>query len=114
MNRSISLSIERDFVQQDPDALLLLSTLSLLPAGTSRTNLRWWAPNLKAIASAVATLSDAALLLTKDDPTEKLFVLHVIQSFMLMKSRISPLGAHQSVSKQRPTASTGGMLSICI
>jgi len=47
MNRSISLSVDRDFVQQDTDALLLLSTLCLLPAGTSRANLCWWAPGLK-------------------------------------------------------------------
>lgn len=96
MNRSISLSIDRDFVQEDPDALLLLSTLSLLPAGTLRANLRWWAPNLKAIASAVATLSDAALLLTKEDSTEKLFVLPVIQSFMSTNNRI-PNNVRQQV-----------------
>ena len=82
MNRSISLSVDRDFVQRDPDAMLLLSTLSLLPAGTSRMNLRWWAPNLKSVTSAVVTLLDAALLTTRDDATETLFVLPVIQSFM--------------------------------
>jgi len=42
MNRSISLSVKRDFVQQNPDALLLLRTLALLPAGTSIENLRHW------------------------------------------------------------------------
>jgi tetratricopeptide (TPR) repeat protein len=96
MNRSISLSVDRDFVQQDPDALILLSTLSLLPAGTLRTNLHWWAPNLKSIASAVATLSDAALLMTRNNSTETLFVLPVIQSFMLTNDRI-PSDVHQQV-----------------
>ncbi len=90
MNRTISLSVDRNFVQQDPDAMLLLSTLSLLPAGTSRANLRWWAPSLKSLASAVATLSDAALLMSKHDSTESLFTLPVIQSFMLTNNRILP------------------------
>jgi len=35
LNHSISLSVDRDFVRQDPDALLSLGTLSLLPAGTN-------------------------------------------------------------------------------
>jgi hypothetical protein len=39
MNRSISLSVNRDFVQQNADALLLLQTLAFLPAGASKDNL---------------------------------------------------------------------------
>jgi hypothetical protein len=35
MNRSISLSVDSEFVKQDPGALLLLAILSLLPAGTT-------------------------------------------------------------------------------
>ena len=92
MNRSIMLSLDRDFVRQDPDALELLSILSLLPAGTSRTNLRWLAPNLNSISNAISTLLDAALLLDyKGDSVEstRLFILPVIQSFMSSTGRIS-------------------------
>jgi hypothetical protein len=62
MNRSISLSVESEFVKQDPDALPLLAILSLLPAGTITQNLRWWATSVKVIPSAIATLFDAGLL----------------------------------------------------
>jgi len=87
MNRSISLSVNRDFVQRNSDAKLLLQTLSLLPAGTSKDNIsRWWAPNIKSIASAIVTLSNAALLSTKNEQDAStstiLFVLPVVQSFM--------------------------------
>ena len=87
MNRSISLSVNRDFVQRNSDAKLLLQMLSLLPAGTSKVNLsRWWAPNIKSIASAIVTLSNAALLSTKNEQDAStstiLFVLPVVQSFM--------------------------------
>jgi len=87
MNRSISLSVNRDFVQRNSDARLLLQTLSLLPAGTSKDNIsRWWAPNIKSIASAIVTLSNAALLSTKNEQdastSTTLFILPVVQSFM--------------------------------
>jgi len=90
MNRSISLSVDRSFVQQDRSAILLLETLSLLPAGTSKANLHWWAPNLKSRSSAIATLSDAALLMVGGvNSTETtLFVLPVVQSFMSTTNRI--------------------------
>jgi hypothetical protein len=63
MNRSIGLSVESDFVKRNPNAILL-AILSLLPAGTTKENLHWWAPELKKlmIPSAIATLSQAALL----------------------------------------------------
>ena len=63
MNRSISLSVDSEFVKQDPNALPLLAILSLLPAGTTKQNLRWWATPVKMIPSAIATLSDAGLLI---------------------------------------------------
>jgi len=91
MNRSISLSVDRSFVQQDRSALFLLETLSLLPAGTSKANLNWWAPNLKSRSSAIATLSDAALLLVGGggySMETTLFVLPVVQSFMSTTNRI--------------------------
>jgi len=92
MNKSISLSVDSNFVKSDPDALYLLAILSLLPAGTTRDRLRRWAPDLKSESGAIATLSQAALLQnaahTIDQPSETLFVLPVIQSFMLRHQRI--------------------------
>ncbi len=90
LNRIISLSVDSGFVQQDPGALALLATLSLLPAGTCRKNLRWWAPNHR--SSSIATLSDAALLLTNNDGDsiehETLFILPVVQSFMATTNQL--------------------------
>jgi tetratricopeptide (TPR) repeat protein len=85
MNRSISLSVDSEFMKQDPDALLLLAILSLLPAGTTRENLHWWAPTVKMLPSAIATLFDAALLVEnkrEDSNSPVLFILPVVQSFM--------------------------------
>jgi len=92
MNRSISLSVDSEFVKQDPDALLLLAILSLLPAGTTKQNLRWWATSVRMIPSAIATLSDAGLLVENkceisSSPT--LFVIPVVQSFMQQQGRIA-------------------------
>ncbi|KAJ3506487.1 hypothetical protein NLJ89_g6842 [Agrocybe chaxingu] len=91
MNRSISLSVDSKFIKQNPDALLLLSILSLLPAGTTRENLCWWAPTVKMIPSAIATLSDAALLVENkrhDSNSPALFVLPVVQLFMQQHDQI--------------------------
>ena len=101
MNRCISLSVDRNFVQQDRRALLLLETLSLLPAGTSKANLHWWAPDLKSRSPAIATLSDAALLSVGGgghSAETTLFVLPVVQSFMFTTSRIRD-STRQSVQK---------------
>jgi len=92
MNRSISLSVDSEFVKQDPDALLLLAILSMLPAGTTKRNLYWWAPTIKMIPSAVATLVDAALLVEnkrEDSNSPVLFVLPVVQSFMQQQNRVT-------------------------
>ena len=89
MNRSVALSVDSDLVKRNPNAIALLTILSLLPAGTTKENLRWWAldsalkPSM--IPSAIATLSKAALLVenegqNSDSPV--LFVIPVIQSFM--------------------------------
>jgi hypothetical protein len=95
MNRSISLSVESDLVKRNPNAITLLAILSLLPAGTTKQNLRWWALDsaLKTsmIPSAIATLSKAALLVenkreNSDSPV--LFVVPVVQSFMQQHGRI--------------------------
>ena len=92
MNRSISLSVDSEFVKQDPDALLLLAILSLLPAGTTKENLSWWATTVKMIPSAIATLSDAGLLVEnkrQNSASPVLFVVPVVQSFMQQQGRIS-------------------------
>ena len=92
MNRSISLSVDSQFVKQDPDALLLLAILSLLPAGTTKQNIRWWATSVKIIPSAIATLSDAGLLVEnklENSSSPVLFVVPVVQSFMQQQDRIA-------------------------
>jgi len=92
MNRSISLSVDSESVKQDPDALPLLAILSLLPAGTTKQNLRWWATSVKMIPSAIATLSDAGLLVEnkcENSSSPVLFVVPVVQSFMQQQGRIA-------------------------
>jgi len=94
MNRSICLSVESNLVTQNPYATLLLTILSLLPAGTTKGNLRWWAPGLKTsmIPSAIATLSQAALVVEnkrENSTSPVLFVVPVVQSFMQQQDRIS-------------------------
>jgi tetratricopeptide (TPR) repeat protein len=93
MNRSISLSVYGSFVKQNQNANLLLKVLSLLPAGTTKDNLSWWAPTLEVsmIPSAIVSLSAAALLVKKPQQSTAspvLFVLPVVQSFMQQHNRI--------------------------
>ena len=99
MNRSIRLSVESDLIKRNPNAFLLLAILSLLPAGTTKENLRWWAPAMKwMIPSAVATLSQAALLVEnkrENSASPVYFVIPVVQSFMQQQNRIA-----QEVRKQ--------------
>ena len=92
MNRSISLSVDNKLVKQNPDALVLLAILSLLPAGTTKQNLsRWWAKTVEMIPPAIATLSDAGLLVEnqRKNSSSVLFVVPVVQSFMQQQSRIT-------------------------
>jgi tetratricopeptide (TPR) repeat protein len=94
MNRSIGLSVESYLVKRNPDATTLLAILSLLPAGTTKENLRWWAPALKTsmLPSAIATLSQAGLLVEnkrENSTSPVLFVLPVVQSFMQQQDRIA-------------------------
>ncbi|KIM42757.1 hypothetical protein M413DRAFT_26755 [Hebeloma cylindrosporum] len=93
MNRSIRLSVESDLVKRNPNAITLLAILSLLPAGTTKENLGWWAPALETsmIPSAIATLSHAALLVEnkrENSSAPVLFVVPVVQSFMQQQGRI--------------------------
>ncbi|KAJ3514814.1 hypothetical protein NLJ89_g2144 [Agrocybe chaxingu] len=87
MNRSIALSVDSPLVRRNADALVLLKTLSLLPAGTTRAQLGWLLPTLKSPSSAIATLSRTALLMSAEEDDQKLFVLPVVQSYM--NSRMS-------------------------
>jgi hypothetical protein len=92
MNQSIRLSVDSEFVKQDPDALYLLAILSLLPAGTTTQNLRWWATSVKMVPSAIATLSDAGLLVEnkwEHSSSPVLFVVPVVQSFMQQQGWIA-------------------------
>ena len=96
MNRSISLSVDSEFVKQNHNAIVLLSTLSLLPTGTTEENLRWWAPGptleTSMILPAIATLSRAALLVDikqQNSASPDLFVVPVVQSFMQQHDRIA-------------------------
>ena len=94
MNRSIGLSVESELVKRNPNAGLLLAILSLLPAGTTSENLHWWAPEVKMsmIPSAIATLSQAALLVEnkrENSASPVLFVIPVVQSFMQQQNRIT-------------------------
>jgi tetratricopeptide (TPR) repeat protein len=91
MNQSIGLSVESDLVKRNPNAIVLLSTLSLLPAGTTKENLRWWAPALKMIPCAIDALSRAALLVENKQnlASSVLFVSPVVQSFMQQQDRIA-------------------------
>ena len=98
MNQSIRLSVESNVVKRNPNAILLLAILSLLPAGTTKENLHWWAPELKMVSSAIATLSQAALLVEnkrENSASPVLFVVPVVQSFMQHQNRIT-----QEVRKQ--------------
>ena len=100
MNRSIGLSVESDLVKRNPNAILLLAILSLLPAGTTKENLHWWASELKMsmILTSIATLSQTALLVEnrrENSASPVLFVVPVVQSFMQQQNRIS-----QEVRKQ--------------
>jgi len=94
MNRSICLSVESALVKRNPNAITLLTILSLLPAGTTKENLHWWAPALETsmIPSAIATLSQVALLVEntrENSASPVLFVVPVVQSFMQQQDRIA-------------------------
>ncbi|PPQ66969.1 hypothetical protein CVT26_010000 [Gymnopilus dilepis] len=88
------LSVDSHLVQQNCNAILLLGILSLLPEGTTKENLRWWAPTLNTsmIPSAIATLSRAALLIEDKRQhhfdSSVLFVVPLVQSFMQHSGRI--------------------------
>ncbi|KAJ7484974.1 hypothetical protein B0H11DRAFT_2231178 [Mycena galericulata] len=90
MDRRIGLSVQR--VESNPDAYKLLSILSMLPAGTTGDNLRWWAPSLTSYSASVVALRTAALIEQDDGDnfgSSRVFLRPTIQSYMAQKSRIS-------------------------
>jgi tetratricopeptide (TPR) repeat protein len=92
MNHCIGLSVDSKLVTDNPDALTLLAILSMLPAGTTHRHLDWWAQTLKKKAGAIATLSDAALVIDKDLGESRgvmISILPVVQSYMHQSNRIS-------------------------
>ncbi|KAJ7255086.1 hypothetical protein B0H12DRAFT_1183723 [Mycena haematopus] len=94
MDDTIRLSMERGAVKSNSEALELLAVLSLLPAGTTGSNLDWWAPMLTASRrhAAVKTLRIAALIEFQSDgqfATSHIFVRPTIQAYMSHKGRIS-------------------------
>ncbi|KAF7333647.1 hypothetical protein MSAN_02407800 [Mycena sanguinolenta] len=92
MDDTIRLSMKRGIVKSNPEALKLLAILSLLPAGTTGSNLEWWAPALTPSRRhvAVKTLRIAALIEQDHGPfaTSRIFVRPTIQSYMSHQGRI--------------------------
>ncbi|KAJ6503572.1 hypothetical protein C8R45DRAFT_973274 [Mycena sanguinolenta] len=99
----------RERKEQTPEALILLSILSLLPAGTSGSNLRWWAPNLISHSTAIEALREVELVELREvagglvesagnSPfaASHLFVRPTIQAYMSDQNRI-PVEVHQQV-----------------
>ena len=97
MDHCIGLSVNSTLVTDNPEALILLATLSMLPAGTNHRHLNWWAPSLGNRARAIATLRDAALVVDREsgDPRSVVTsVLPVVQSYMQQSGRISETVRH--------------------
>ncbi|KAF7373180.1 hypothetical protein MSAN_00526600 [Mycena sanguinolenta] len=92
MDDTIRLSMERGIVKSSPEALTLLAILSMLPAGTTGSNLEWWAPALTSSRrhAAVKILRIAALIEQDHGPfaTSRIFVRPTIQSYMSHQGRI--------------------------
>ncbi|KAK6991754.1 hypothetical protein R3P38DRAFT_228041 [Favolaschia claudopus] len=91
MDETIRVSMERGVVRSNPDAMTVLAVLSMLPAGTTGANLRWWAPSVASPFAAVQTLRAAALVEQGDGPfaTARILVRPTIQSYMAQQNRIS-------------------------
>ncbi|KAJ7442541.1 hypothetical protein B0H11DRAFT_493112 [Mycena galericulata] len=97
MDHRISLSVKR--VESNPEAFKLLAILSMLPAGTTGENLRWWAPTLSSHSAAVAALRTAALVEQEDGTdlgSSRIFLRPTIQAYMAQQNRI-PAEVRQQV-----------------
>ncbi|KAF8065267.1 hypothetical protein FPV67DRAFT_176579 [Lyophyllum atratum] len=95
LSSRVALSIHSPIMKEHPEALELLATLSMLPAGTNYDMLmRWWAPNLPSLKKSVGVLQEMFLVEQQDSnffiprPT-----LSVLRSFFLDPS-LSPKNLH--------------------
>ncbi|KAF8208369.1 hypothetical protein K438DRAFT_1575039 [Mycena galopus ATCC 62051] len=91
MDRTISMSMNRDIIKNNPTALKLLAIVSLLPAGTTGDHLQWWT-SLDSFRTDVGTLRTAALIEQEDGKsfaTSRISVRPTIQAYMSRQDRIS-------------------------
>ncbi|KAJ6582356.1 hypothetical protein B0H19DRAFT_1061773 [Mycena capillaripes] len=90
MDRTISMSVNREVVASNSEASTLLAILSMLPAGTTGSNLSWWAPRLSSHIAAIEILRTAALVEQGDGDfeTSRIFVRPTIQAYMARQDRI--------------------------
>ncbi|KAF7362278.1 hypothetical protein MVEN_00574300 [Mycena venus] len=82
VDRAISMSVHRvEVMESNHNALTLFAILSMIPAGTTGINLRWWAPNLTSYLAPVQILRTAALIEQDDESfeTSRIFVRTTIQ-----------------------------------
>ncbi|KAJ7485460.1 hypothetical protein FB451DRAFT_1392201 [Mycena latifolia] len=98
MDRTISLSVDRDIMKSNPAAFTLLAILSLLPAGTTGNNLRLWAPGVPSPIDAIGTLRTAALVEQEDGKfaTARISVRPTVLAYMAQHDRI-PAEVRQQV-----------------
>ncbi|KAJ7485488.1 hypothetical protein FB451DRAFT_1082917 [Mycena latifolia] len=98
MDRTISLSVNREIMKSNTAAFTLLAILSLLPAGTTGNNLRWWAPGVTSYTDAIGTLRTAALIEQEDGKfaTARISVRPTVQAYMAQHNRI-PAEVRQQV-----------------
>ncbi|KAJ7485435.1 hypothetical protein FB451DRAFT_1127625 [Mycena latifolia] len=98
MDRTISLSVNREIMKSNTAALTLLAILSLLPAGTTGNNLHWWAPGMTSYTDAIRTLRTAALIEQEDGKfaTARISVRSTVQAYMAQHDRI-PAEVRQQV-----------------
>ncbi|KAJ7936152.1 hypothetical protein B0H13DRAFT_2177251 [Mycena leptocephala] len=90
MDRTISMSVNREVVASNSEASTLLAILSMLPAGTTGSNLSRWAPRLSSPIAAIEILRTAALVEQGDGDfeTSRIFVRPTIQAYMARQDRI--------------------------
>jgi tetratricopeptide (TPR) repeat protein len=83
MTTSIAYSVDSPSMSDNPDAQMLLAILCRLPSGTDSKHLKWWAHGVDNLSSAIATLSDTALITQRQaDFASTYFVLPVVQSYL--------------------------------
>ncbi|KAF8069974.1 hypothetical protein FPV67DRAFT_995238 [Lyophyllum atratum] len=85
MDICISLSVDSPSMRRHPEAYQLLTTLAMLPIGTTYDALRkWWARSMSNLTGALRVLRETALVKRRE---MNYFVLPVIRSYILHPSR---------------------------